>query len=136
MSKLNILVSIIVFALFLSMIQVIFHLRFFRTEFVIFIILLIIGAVALFRLLAGKNSWTALFVFFVLNAVNLFAIYTRTLNLTKVSLPVFLTIIGLYISAFRIKSSDDAEVEPYYEEKHTVEPEEDKPKKKANKTKK
>jgi uncharacterized membrane protein len=111
------------------MIQVIFHLRFFKTELVVFIILLIIGAVSLFRLLAGKNSWTALFVFFSLNALNLFAIYARTLNLTKVSLPVFLTIIGLYMSAFRINSKDDAEVKPYYEEKHTAEQEEEKLKK-------
>ena len=137
MAKLNIITAVIAFILFFSMIPVVLSLEhgFMVAEFIIFIILLIIGAAAILKLLSGK--YTCMFGFFMLNAINVFAIFTRTFEFCILIIPVIATIIGLYISAFKIKknSYEDAEIEPYYETEHEVEVEEPK-KKKTRKTKK
>ena len=139
MAKLNIITAVIAFILFFSMIPVVLSLEhgFMVAEFIIFIILLIIGAAAILKLLSGKYAGGCMFVFFMLNAINVFAIFTRTFEFCILIIPVVATIIGLYISAFKIKknSYEDAEIEPYYETEHEVEVEEPK-KKKTRKTKK
>jgi len=134
--KLNIFVTIIMFAMFLGMIPAVFGLtgNFFLVEFFVICVLLIFGTMILMEILNGRNLWTAMFVFFVLSAVNTLAVYFSTLNLSSLIIPFAAVIIGLYVSALSIRKEDDSEIEPYYEE-----PEEkpaEKKKKKAKKTSK
>jgi hypothetical protein len=137
-NTLNIITTIIAFILFISMIPAVFSLStgFMITEFIIYIILLVIGAGAIIKLLSGRHAWTCMFGFFFLNIINIFAIFTRTFELAILAIPLIVTLIGLYISAFKIKKcGEDVEIEPYYEAEHEVEVEEEKPKKKTAKKK-
>ena len=132
----NIITALITFILLLSIIPVIFKLSygFMITELIIFVVLLIFGAMAIFNILSNGNSWSSLFVFYVLNAINVFVIYSRTHILTELIIPFIAIILGLYISALSIRNDeDDMDVEPYYEEKHEIVV--DKPKKKSKKKK-
>ena len=133
-AKLNILTAIFAFGMILSLIPVVFRLTsaFMLVEFFIISVFLIFGTIIVMEILSGKNLWAGLFVFFALNIVNIFIIYSRTFNLTSLSIPTVLALFGLYVSAFKINNQDDEEpdIEQYYEEA-----EEKKPRKKAKKKK-
>jgi len=138
MNASRITTSIITFILLLSLIPVIFNLNsgFRLAELIVFVILLVFGTISVFRLLAGANVWGSLFVFNFANAINLFVIYSRTFDLSSLSIPILFTLIGFYISAFSLNNEEeDSEIEPYYEEYHEVEVEKPKKAKKKKKSK-
>ena len=94
----KLIISIVLFVLLISMIPAIIGLNsgFMVAEFVVFIILALFGVFVLTRLFSGKNAWCGMFVFFLLNIINIFAIYARMLDLAMVSIPILFGLI-LYI---------------------------------------
>ena len=132
-AKLNLFTAIAMFALLISTIPAVFNLEgnLFIVEFFVICALIIFGTMTVMELLNRRNMWTAMFVFFAINAVNLFVIYFSTYNLTSLAVPFIAVILGLYASGFKVRNNDDAEIEPYYEESKEEEPA--KPKKKSKK---
>lgn len=116
----NMLTALITLIVLISMIPIVFSFSqgFLVGELIVWIVLLVLGTITLFRIIGGADAWTAMFIFYVISAVNLFVIYTKTWDLSSLSLLFPAVILGLYISAFSIKRDDgDVEIEPYYEEK-------------------
>lgn len=113
---------VLVFVLFLSLINAVFNLQgtLLRAE-VWLVILFLIYAFILFAAFGrGRGVWCAAFVFFVLNIVNIVALYARTLYLSDLILPIVVSLIGLYMSAFKIEK-DECCAEPECECKEEAE---------------
>ena len=93
-----IFLTILTYVFFLLIIPVIFNFQglFFKAEFFITAVLLVISVILIFGL---ENPWKAMFYFYIICIVNICGIYTRTFVLAPLAVPLILLLIGLYASA-------------------------------------
>lgn len=136
---------LVVFVLYLSLIYLIFRQSgaFFKIELVIWLILGLLAIIFLSALSSKSRwAWSGLFILFVLHFINIFAIYSRTLQLKELAIPIIVSIIGLYLSAIKIEHDEEdfsceaPEAEPTEEVLTNVPEEEENSKKKKARKKK
>ena len=104
-----IIVFLLMFVLFLSIISIIFGLtgRFLLFETVLNIILLIAALKLLISLNSGKrNVWPRLLLFFSLNLINLLVLY-KVIGLSELVLPAAMTMLGFVISLSKLRECDE-----------------------------
>ncbi|RLE42968.1 hypothetical protein DRJ19_03250 [Candidatus Woesearchaeota archaeon] len=87
-------------------------------EFAAFGFFLIYALVCFGLGIGGKTRWRALFIYNVLFAINLFMIYSRSLQLSFVLVGLIITTGALLYSALNIEEELETETEEEFEEKY------------------
>ncbi len=131
---------LIVFVLFLSWLSIIFKSGgfFFKIELIAWLFLGLLAIIFLNGLSSRSSwAWPAFFIFFILNFINLAAIYSRMFYLRILIIPAIVCLIGLFMSAVNIEHEEgdfDYSYEEPDEEVFTNVPEEDTKKSSKKKT--
>jgi len=104
----------IIFILLLSIDFILFRLsgNLFRVELIFFLFFLLFGGYLLINLYLGKEFvHRYLFLFFIINILNMLCIYFYRFYFREIILPVVMSLIGLYISMSKFRKEDVEDID-------------------------
>ncbi|MBW2977236.1 hypothetical protein KY331_00160 [Candidatus Woesearchaeota archaeon] len=106
----------ILFVLLLSIDSILFRLssNLFKIELIFFLFFLLFGAYLLVNLYLEKEFvYRYLFLFFIINLINIFYIYFYRFYFKEIALPAVMCLIGLYISAGKLKKDNVEDIDEF-----------------------